>query len=60
VFSQVVLSLQLPFAVYPLVRLPNSKAWMGKYANKPLATAVAWSLTALLVGLNALLMADFF
>jgi hypothetical protein len=33
---------------------------MGKYATKPLATAVAWSLTALLVGLNALLLADFF
>jgi manganese transport protein len=60
VFSQVVLSLQLPFAVYPLVRLTNSKAWMGKYANKPLAAVVAWSLTALLVGLNALLLADFF
>jgi manganese transport protein len=60
VFSQVVLSLQLPFAVYPLVRLTNSKAWMGKYANKPLTAAVAWSLTALLVGLNALLLADFF
>jgi manganese transport protein len=59
VFSQVVLSLQLPFAVYPLVRLTNSKAWMGKYANKPLAAVVAWSLTALLVGLNALLLADF-
>jgi manganese transport protein len=60
VFSQVVLSLQLPLAVYPLVRLTNSKAWMGKYANKPLTAAVAWSLTALLVGLNALLVADFF
>ena len=60
VFSQVVLSLQLPFAVSPLVRLTNSKARMGRYANKPLAAAVAGSLTALLVGLNALLLADFF
>jgi Mn2+/Fe2+ NRAMP family transporter len=33
---------------------------MGKYANKPLTAAVAWSLTTLLVGLNALLLADFF
>jgi manganese transport protein len=60
IFSQVVLSLQLPFAVYPLVRLTNSPLWMGKFANKPVTAVIAWSLTAILIGLNAILVADLF
>jgi manganese transport protein len=56
IFSQVVLSLQLPFAVYPLVRLTNSAAWMGNFANKRLTAVVAWGLTALLIGLNTTLL----
>ena len=55
-----VLSLQLPFAVYPLVRLTNSPALMGKFANKPVTAVIAWSLTAFLIGLNAILLADLF
>jgi manganese transport protein len=60
IFSQVVLSLQLPFAVCPLVRLTNSPALMGKFANKPLTAVIAWSLTAVLIGLNAVLVVDLF
>ena len=60
IFSQVVLSLQLPLAVYPLVRLTNSPVWMGKFANKPVTAVIAWSLTAILIGLNAVLVADMF
>ena len=56
IFSQVVLSLQLPFAVYPLVRLTNSAAWMGNFANKRLTAVVAWGLTTLLIGLNTTLL----
>jgi manganese transport protein len=56
ILSQVVLTLQLPFAVYPLVRLTNSTAWMGKFANKRLTAVVAWGLTALLIGLNTTLL----
>lgn len=56
IFSQVMLSLQLPFAVYPLVRLTSSRKLMGTFANRPLTMAVAWSLTALLVVLNAVLL----
>jgi manganese transport protein len=58
IFSQVILSLQLPFAVYPLVRMTNSTRLMGKFANRPVTAAVAWTLTALLIGLNAILVAD--
>jgi manganese transport protein len=56
ILSQVVLSLQLPFAVYPLVRLTGSKEWMGKFANGRLTAAVAWTMTAGLIGLNAVLL----
>jgi manganese transport protein len=56
IFSQVVLTLQLPFAVYPLVRLTNSAAWMGKFANNRLTAVLAWALTALLIGLNTTLL----
>ena len=56
IFSQVMLSLQLPFAVYPLVRLTNSRALMGSFANRPVTMILAWSLTGLLVVLNAVLL----
>jgi manganese transport protein len=56
IFSQVMLSLQLPFAVYPLVRLTNSRTLMGSFANRPLTMVVAWSLTAILIVLNAVLL----
>jgi manganese transport protein len=56
ILSQVVLSLQLPFAVYPLVRLTGSKEAMGKFANGPLTAAVAWAMTAGLIGLNGVLL----
>jgi manganese transport protein len=49
IFSQVMLSLQLPFAVYPLVRITNSRRLMGPLVNRPLTRFIAWSLTVLLV-----------
>ena len=56
ILSQVVLSLQLPFAVYPLVRLTGGKESMGKFANGPLTAAAAWTMTAGLIGLNGVLL----
>jgi manganese transport protein len=56
ILSQVVLSLQLPFAVYPLVRLTGRRAWMGDFANGPATAAIAWTVTAALIGLNATLL----
>lgn len=58
ILSQVVLSLQLPFAVYPLVRLTCSRELMGKFANGPLTAAVAWGMTAALIGLNGVLLLE--
>jgi manganese transport protein len=56
IFSQVVLSLQLPFAVHPLVRLTGDRKWMGRFANGRLTATVAWSLTVVLIGLNGYLL----
>jgi len=52
VASQVVLSLQLPFAIWPLVRLTSDRAVMGSFANGPGLKFVAWSLFALISAAN--------
>ena len=52
ILSQVVLSLQLPFAVYPLVRLTGDRRWMGSFANRRLTATLAWTLTVILIGIN--------
>jgi manganese transport protein len=56
VLSQVVLSLQLSFAVVPLVLFTSSKAKMGEFVNGKLLTAVAWTVTVVIAGLNAWLL----
>ncbi|MBI5280390.1 MAG: Nramp family divalent metal transporter [Candidatus Solibacter usitatus] len=53
IFSQVVLSLQLPFAVIPLIRFTSSEAWMGELVNRPWVKTVSWTAAAIIVGLNA-------
>ncbi len=50
--SQVVLSLQLPFAIWPLVRLTSDPAMMGRFANGPWLKSAAWSLFAVISGAN--------
>lgn len=52
ILSQVVLSLQLSFAVIPLIHFVSDKTTMGAFAIKPLTKAVAWLITAVLVYLN--------
>jgi manganese transport protein len=52
VLSQVVLSLQLSFAVVPLVQFTSSRSKMGELVNKPWLIALAWFATALILGLN--------
>ena len=44
VISQVVLSLQLPFALYPLIRFTGNRTLMGSFANDATTTIVAWTL----------------
>ncbi len=53
ILSQVILSLQLPFAVIPLIQFTGNKARMGKFVNKLWVQVLAWISAAIIVGLNA-------
>ena len=50
--SQVVLSLQLPFAVVPLVAFTGSRGLMGDFVAPRSLVATAWVIAAVIVGLN--------
>jgi manganese transport protein len=52
VFSQVILSLQLGFAVIPLIHFVSDKKTMGIYAIKPFVQFLAWLIASILVYLN--------
>jgi manganese transport protein len=58
VFSQVVLSMQLPFAVIPLVRFVSDERKMGDFAISRSVAAVAWIVAAAIVVLNVKLLYD--
>jgi len=58
VFSQVVLSMQLPFAVIPLVRFVSDRRKMGQFAIPVSVAAVAWIVAGVIVILNVKLLAD--
>ena len=52
VFSQVVLSLQLPFAVVPLVRFTSSRRKMGPFSSPAWVGVLAWAVTVIIIVLN--------
>ncbi len=56
VLSQVVLSFGIPFALIPLVLLTRRRDVMGALINRPVTTAAAWVVTAVIVSLNAFLL----
>lgn len=56
VLSQVILSLQLPFAVFPLVLFTGNPALMGKAVNPRWLNAIAWAIGLLITGLNVWLL----
>jgi manganese transport protein len=58
VFSQVVLSMQLPFAVIPLVRFVSDRRKMGQFVIPPYVAAIAWVVAGVIVILNLKLLAD--
>ncbi|MEG3123749.1 Nramp family divalent metal transporter [Sphingomonas sp. GB1N7] len=60
VLSQVVLSLQLPFAIVPLVRFTGDKAQMGAFANPWWLKIAAWGIAAVVIVLNVKLLVGFF
>ena len=56
ILSQVILSLQLPFAVVPLVQFTSSRAKMGEFTNRLPTVILAWFTAAAIVALNVLLL----
>jgi manganese transport protein len=52
ILSQVILSLQLPFAVVPLVWFTNSRRIMGAFVNPPWLKVLALSITTVIIALN--------
>jgi manganese transport protein len=56
ILSQVVLSLQLSFAVVPLVYFTSQRRKMGEFVNGRSLSTVAWVVAAAIIGLNAWLL----
>ncbi len=56
ILSQVILSLQLSFAVIPLVMFTGSRKQMGEFVNGRGLQALAWTTAVLIAGLNAWLL----
>jgi manganese transport protein len=52
ILSQVILSMQLPFAIIPLIRFTGDHRRMGEFANRSWAQVLAWVTAAIIVGLN--------
>lgn len=59
VFSQVILSLQLGFAVIPLIHFVSDKKTMGEFAIPLWVKIISWIVASILVYLNANLVVDF-
>jgi manganese transport protein len=58
VLSQVVLSMQLPFAIIPLIHAVADRERMGEFRIAPWIQALAWLVAAIIVVLNVLLVVE--
>jgi manganese transport protein len=58
ILSQVILSLQLPFAIVPLVHFTSDKLKMGSFASKLWVKVLAWATSAAIIVLNGKLVYD--
>jgi manganese transport protein len=59
VWSQVVLSLQLSFAVVPLLQFTGDRRKMGQFVNPVWIQVLAWISAAVIIALNLKLLIDF-
>lgn len=59
-WSQVILSLQLPFAIVPLVLFTSNKEKMGEFVNSKWVTILAWIVTVIIIVLNIFLVGYIF
>lgn len=60
VYSQMILSIQLPITIFTQIYLTSSKKVMGKYANKKFSKVVLWSIGIIVTILNVLLFISLF
>ena len=58
IFSQVVLSMQLSFAVFPLVAFTSDKAKMGEFVNGAFLRTLSWGAALVIAGLNVWLLIE--
>ncbi len=58
VLSQVILSLQLSFAVVPLVLFTSDKLKMGEFVNSKALTFITWLVAIVIIALNSYLLID--
>ena len=52
VFSQVVLSMQLSFAIFPLLSFTSNRRMMGEFANSTAVKILGYAICSLIAGLN--------
>jgi manganese transport protein len=60
IVSQVVLSMQLGFAIWPLMRFTGEKSKMGEFVNPLWITILGWTVAAIIIVLNVKLLFDTF
>ncbi|MDT2011091.1 Nramp family divalent metal transporter [Carnobacterium divergens] len=58
--SQVILSMQLPFAIFPLIQFTSNERLMGDLKNGKVINSLAWFIGLLITGLNIYLLTTFF
>ena len=58
--SQVCLSMQLGFAVWPLMRFTGEKAKMGQFVNPIWIKILGWATASIIIALNLKLLMDTF
>ena len=56
--SQAIISMQLPFAIVPLIQFTNDPARMGEFANRAWVRLLSWITAAVIIVLNGLLAAQ--
>jgi len=60
ILSQVVLSMQLSFATFPLVKFTSERAKMGEFVNQPWLKWLSWVVAYFIAGLNLWLLVQIF
>lgn len=58
VYSQMLLSIQLPWTIFLQIRLTSSVEVMGKYANRPRTAIILWVIGGIVTGLNVMLLLE--